>query len=406
MLCGGIATDIVELLSKGHDRESIISELYQKHGKDTDTLRRDVEWVENKLHSRGVVGAPSFDYNSKYPSNLLIEVTRSCNLKCVYCYVEHKHEEPPLTIEEQKSVIDQFVDIGGRSLVFSGGEPLLCDFLFDIVEYASQKNVEDIHIITNGTLWTDKEVSRAADLNIHITVSLDGLKKEIHESLRGKGHERVMQTIELFLDHGMGKTMKISTTPTQYNLDQIPAIMDFCLDHGVGTFECPCFVMRGRGKKEGRPLAPSTAQIHDLIHLLWDYHRKVGKKLRVESYYISSLKVLAANKGGAQRCPLGESFRVSPAGDLYPCVFGEDFNLGSVREQPLAQILDNSEQLAELKAFSIDNVEECRDCVWKYVCGGGCRTAAYEKYGTVISKSAFCSLHKDKFWDIIWSLIN
>ncbi len=406
VLLGGIATDIVELMSRGHSKDAIVSALHQKYETELDTLKRDVDWVEAKLYSRGLLGAPSAVYGSQYLSNLLLEVTRSCNLKCAYCYVEHTFEEPLLTAEEEKSVIDQFVDLGGRSLALSGGEPLLCDFLFDLVEYASQRNVQEIHIITNGTLWTDREVSRVADLHVGVTVSLDSLKKEIHEFLRGKGHGRVIKTIEMLLDYGMGKNIKISTTPTNYNLLEIPAIINYCLDHGVGTFECPCFVRRGRGKREGRSLAPNTAQVNKLIHTLWKYDRETKNRLRIESYYISSLKILATNKGGAKRCPIGESFRISPTGYLYPCVFGDDFNLGSIRKQSLTQILDNSHSLAELKAFSIDTVEECRGCVWKYVCAGGCRAVAYEKCGTIASKSAFCSPQKDTFWEIVWSLIN
>lgn len=404
-LFGGIATDILDLLSEGHDEDYIVSALFQKYEMAKNIIERDVKWVKEKLCLRGVLGTTSVTSSSQYPGNLLIEVTPRCNLACAYCYVEHSADSASLKIEEQKSIVDQFVDMGGRHLAFSGGEPLLCNFLFDIAEYASQGSLEIVKIITNGTLWTEKEASKAADLNLSVTVSLDGLKKEVHETLRGKGHGKVMETIEMLLDYGIGRNMTISTTPTALNLIEIPAVMDYCLVHGVGTFECPVFVKRGRGKEKGSHFAPDTTQTRELVHTLLRYYREHKERLNIESYYISCLKILAANRGGAKRCPIGESMRVSPTGDVYPCVFGNDFCLGNVKEQPLADILDNSQVLAELKAFDIDNIEACTDCVWKYVCSGGCRAVSYDTYGTLNSKSIFCSLYKDIFWEILWTLV-
>ncbi|MBU7013509.1 MAG: radical SAM protein [Theionarchaea archaeon] len=402
-LFGGVATDILDLLAEGRDQEYIVSALLRKYETTGNVIERDIKWVEEKLHLRGLLGTQSRTGNSHSVNSLLIETTPRCNLSCTYCYIEHRTDSTPLTVKEQASVIDQFIEMGGTSLAFSGGEPLLCPFLFDSAEYASQTTLETVKVITNGTLWTEKEASRAADLNLFVTISLDSLKKEVHETLRGKGHGRVMETIEMLLDHGMGGKMTISTTPTRLNLAEIPAVMDYCIEQGVGTFECPAFVKRGRGKREGLQLAPGEEDAQQLIHSLLEYHR--NHNLVIESYYISCLKALASNRGGAAQCPIGESMRVSPAGDVYPCVFGTDFRLGNVREQPLAEILADSEPLARLKAFEVDDVQECTDCVFKYVCSGGCRAVAYDTYGTLYSQSAFCSLHKDMFWEILWSLV-
>lgn len=404
-LLGGIAIDILDLSSEGHDDDYIISALLPRYETTRDVIERDVKSVKEKLRLRGVLGASGTGSSSHYPNSLLIEVTPRCNLSCAYCYAEHHFDIPSLTREEQTSVIDQFVNAGGSSLVFSGGEPLLCTFLFDIAEYASHSNLKTVKIITNGTLWTEKEVSKAADLNLSVTVSLDSLKKEIHETLRGEGHRKVMKTIEALLDYGMGENMTISTTPTALNLSEIPAVVDYCLEHGVAIFECPVFVKRGRGKEEGSHLAPDIKQARELIRSLLRYYREYKGRLAIESYYISCFKILVANRGGANRCPIGESVRVSPTGEVYPCAFGTDFCLGNVREQPLVTILDHSQVLAALKAFNIGDVNECRGCAWKYVCSGGCRAVSYDTYGTLHSKSAFCSLHKDMFWEVLWNLV-
>ena len=83
--------------------------------------------------------------SSKLPSHLLQfsadkrpvvvwNVTQQCNLKCVHCYAHAKatggHNE--LTTRQGKELIDDLARFGVPVLLFSGGEPLCRDDLFEL----------------------------------------------------------------------------------------------------------------------------------------------------------------------------------------------------------------------------------------------------------------------------------
>ncbi|MBU7028158.1 MAG: 4Fe-4S cluster-binding domain-containing protein, partial [Theionarchaea archaeon] len=78
----------------------------------------------------------------KAPNSIVWDVTSRCNLKCKHCYVEaesQKTEEP--STEEAKAIIDQMKKAKVFTLSFSGGEPLLRDDLFELLEYATKSLV-------------------------------------------------------------------------------------------------------------------------------------------------------------------------------------------------------------------------------------------------------------------------
>jgi MoaA/NifB/PqqE/SkfB family radical SAM enzyme len=81
--------------------------------------------------------------------------------------------------------IDSLYAKGVRFLVLTGGEPLLVKHLEDLIRYAKKKGML-CGITTNGTLLTKERFNSLIDAGVNnITVSLDSLKEEIHDDIRG-----------------------------------------------------------------------------------------------------------------------------------------------------------------------------------------------------------------------------
>lgn len=134
--------------------------------------------------------------------HLVIEVTKSCNLRCAYCplFFQESHnnksscsEPTSIKTETIDSAIDflmrnsyRISDDLPRMLSFYGGEPLL---FFDKIKYAvaAMRKVEDsptyLSITTNGVLLEKNVVDYLVENNIKIQVSLDG-PKCIHDRYR------------------------------------------------------------------------------------------------------------------------------------------------------------------------------------------------------------------------------
>jgi len=76
--------------------------------------------------------------------------TNVCNLKCSHCYQdagEKKVQE--LTTKEAKKMIDEITLAGFKIMIFSGGEPLMRNDIFELVSYAASKGLRPV-FGTNG----------------------------------------------------------------------------------------------------------------------------------------------------------------------------------------------------------------------------------------------------------------
>lgn len=71
------------------------------------------------------------------------KLTRACQLKCLHCRAEAQYHRDPLelTFEEEKKLVAQIYDMNNPLLVFTGGDPLTREDVYDIAEYAINKGV-------------------------------------------------------------------------------------------------------------------------------------------------------------------------------------------------------------------------------------------------------------------------
>ena len=106
---------------------------------------------------------PAVDINSPKISFVDINMGNKCNLKCLMCFPtrsnqiaeEHGWKNPDIYIDE--SIYDEIIDNAQniRDLRFTGGEPLLHDKLYEILDYMIEnnhsKNIE-LRLNTNLTV--------------------------------------------------------------------------------------------------------------------------------------------------------------------------------------------------------------------------------------------------------------
>ena len=122
---------------------------------------------------------------------LFWESTIKCNLNCVYCRRLETNEAvgADLSTLQGKGLIEQLAQLGSEQgqmpvLVFSGGEPLCRDDIFELVEYAGTFGIVPA-MATNGTMISAETAQRIADSGIaRVAVSLDSAAAEVHNKLR------------------------------------------------------------------------------------------------------------------------------------------------------------------------------------------------------------------------------
>ncbi len=82
-------------------------------------------------------------------------------------------------------------------------------------------------------------------------------------------------------------------------------------------------------------------------------------------------------------------------GWVVPCHSLWDAKAGNTRRQPFGSIWRHSPLLNEMRAaagVSLNEVEGCRDCDYRFACNGGCRAAGYHAAGHFTAGDPFCWL--------------
>ncbi|MFX0006714.1 MAG: radical SAM protein, partial [Candidatus Hermodarchaeota archaeon] len=98
------------------------------------------------------------------PLAMTFAVSYNCQCNCVHCSAgkHFKKDRKELTTEEAKKLIDEAQKLGVSMIVFTGGEPLLREDIFELVSYVDSTKAMPM-MFTNGEFLTDENVEKLAD---------------------------------------------------------------------------------------------------------------------------------------------------------------------------------------------------------------------------------------------------
>jgi MoaA/NifB/PqqE/SkfB family radical SAM enzyme len=121
------------------------------------------------------------------PHWVFISVSHKCNLNCQMCGVKKVLKEDELELSLLKQMIDEVAGWRSDSVVLlTGGEPFLRADIFEIIDYSVSRGLKT-EVVSNGICIDNPEiVRRIMDSGLqNIAVSLDGVKPETHDTIRG-----------------------------------------------------------------------------------------------------------------------------------------------------------------------------------------------------------------------------
>lgn len=160
--------------------------------------------------------------NASKPLTLLFLINRGCNLRCSFCDLWEGKENVPLV--EAQRLFDEARVIGTKTVVLTGGEPLLHPEFFGIVQAARACGLS-VNLTTNGTL-VERHWARIVASGIDsLSMSLDGLP-ETHDRLRGRAgsFDATWAALERVIAHsraGGGLDPCVYFTVTRENVSEL-----------------------------------------------------------------------------------------------------------------------------------------------------------------------------------------
>jgi len=146
--------------------------------------RRLREW---KMLAKGVL-------STDHPVLAHIIPTRKCNLSCEYCN-EYDSVSKPVPREEMFRRIDKLAALGTSIVSMSGGEPLICNDLEDLISRVRHHGMIS-GMITNGYLLTADRIRKLNDAGLeHMQISIDNVNPDAVSKKSLKVLDRKLQLL-------------------------------------------------------------------------------------------------------------------------------------------------------------------------------------------------------------------
>src|SRR5208283_3336400 len=211
-------------------------------------------------------GNTNFD---ERPFIAIWETTQACDLACVHCRACAQPLRSPqeLSTTEAKRLIDEIAAMEVPVFVLTGGDPLKRPDIFELVQYATSRNLR-ISLTPSATpLLTQDSIARLKAAGLaRLAVSLDGPTAAIHDAFR-----RVPGSYQWTLDavrwaREIGLPVQINTTITRHNLAMLDHIIALLETLDITLWSVFFLVPTGRGSDIDLISAEEFERVFDKLY--------------------------------------------------------------------------------------------------------------------------------------------
>ena len=379
------------------------------------------------MHNIPARGGLNYD---ETPFLAIWEVTQSCDLACKHCRAAAQPIAHPdeLTNSEAKALIDQIAAMHVPIFVFTGGDPLKRQDVFELIHYAADKGVKVALTPSATPLLTREAIFKMKEAGlVRLGISLDGSTPEIHDKFRGLpgAWARTIQAIEWAAEAGI--PIQVHTTISRHNAHDLDNLCALFEKLNIVMWNVFFLVPVGRGQLadllSGEEFENVFGKIYELSHRV-SFQIKTTEAMHYRRYLLQhNLEERRMGHGHAhphgaaheyepgapttdaktramgwatRRVNDGKGFLfVSHLGNVYPSGF-LPIHAGNVRQTPLQEIYQNAPIFKALRDTT--RLEgKCGACEYKEICGGS-RARAYALTGDPLAQEP-CCIYQPKNWD-------
>lgn len=301
-----------------------------------------------------------------------LHVTQRCNLNCRFCYSRNdlrNHLADP-SLSDLGKAIALLAKWKVPRLVISGGEPFLRDDLSEIALRAKGAGIDEVALLSNGTLITRETLVPLSSTVSKIAISFDGWNPTSPAWLRGEQRfETLKRKIELI--SGTGIKPHIIVTLHHKNIGDVPAYRTLATNLGASL----------------------------------SFSMLLMQNADVDDFALNDKDLVALGKGeitSAGPLPLScrktcgagvTSLSIDADGTVYPChmFHRPELAMGNAFTDETERIL-SSETAKRFHGLESKAFDGCRNCQHRPLCGGGCRARAYYSKGDLKAKDPYCAL--------------
>jgi radical SAM protein with 4Fe4S-binding SPASM domain len=325
-------------------------------------------------------------------------LTQRCNLRCDHCYISAgpgPRRPDELSTTECRRVMDEIAEINPNILlILTGGEPLLRP---DLPELAAAGRERGFTVVvgTNGVLLRERQARLLRESGVQgVSLSLDSTDPARHDAFRRLpgAWQGAMRATEACRAEGLGFSLHMSVT--EWNADEIPAMIDLARERGATVLNL--FFLVRCGRAEGLTDIPPEQYERILTALARTQGSRADGLLvrakcapqfrRIVWEMDPTSPLLQAYAEGS--CPAGKHYcRITPEGDVTPSPY-MPVAVGSLRERSFADLWRSAPVFRALRTGRLRG--RCGECEFSKICGG-CRCRAYATSGDYLAEDPACS---------------
>jgi len=375
-------------------------------------------WIFTSNPNKHPKKEEGFDEVDNLIKMLVVNVTDTCNLDCVYCSRQCSRKTPgKMSSYLIKSILKKASNYAKLNNIritiqFHGGEPLT-EFnkiikSIDSLSKKEQKRLK-LRIQTNGTLLTKEIVKKCSKRDIEIGISLDGTKIENDITRKNKSNEgtfnKIINSLKLIKEYQ--KEVSCLTVVTNININNLNKILNFFNEIGITNVGFLPLYEEPTTRTLNKKIIPNMKQLAESQKKLFDRWIDLLKeskynKLNISTFQILIWNLLASNsktKKFRVNCGVGvNSLFVEDDGSLWGCgafSYADELKLGNINEQDLSDIQKGKAYKTFLKRIT-SNVEGCKECPFQFICKGGCIANGFRKNRNIFEKDIWC-----EYWEKI-----
>ncbi len=242
-----------------------------------------------------------------------------CNQKCIHCYAAGQihAEEPELSTEEWKLILDKLRAAGVPQVTFTGGEPTMRDDLFELISHArwfiSRLN-------TNGAKLTREYCIGLKNAELDsLQITFYSSDIEIHNKLVGAPQfDNTVNGIKNAIETGL--SLSINTPLCTLNRDYVKTL-EFLHELGVIYVTCSGLITTGNAlSEESESLQLGKYDLMKILKDAVDYCYANGMELNftspgwIENDFFEELGISTPTCGACL-----SNMAITPGGKVVPC---------------------------------------------------------------------------------------
>ena len=300
-------------------------------------------------------------------NNLYLHLTFACQLRCTHCYAQAEMSaKGEMRAESIEALIGEARELGFRHVVMTGGEPLLHSRKGELlatlqrVKHAAHPSIHPLILVLRTNLalpLSETELREIAGAFHEVVVSIDG-DQAAHDARRGAG----------------SYDASVSNMETYGRLAEC----------GSGAAELSIAAVLRKEEIEGAQ-GWAVRQLAERLHVRRTRFRPLLPLGRAAEWeeppqsealggYLDPMETIESGFLPVASCGMGQNLYVEPSGESFPCYafHRRHAYLGNVIANGLAGVI-GTERFRDLRRHTVDTNPTCRECDYRYLCGGACR---------------------------------